>query len=163
LTATSEYYLGFFKNWQGNGNLLVMLVNTISTPANFTIEAPGVGFQQTGVVNGDSDAVISLPNDLTVVTTNEINEGIYLKIYSNDVLVFGQNEQSSTSDTFFALPYQRLANAAKYVYSAMSAPWIFNRFPRLTAHSWYRGQYQNEFNSNTNSHCHSSQHSHCKC
>ena len=124
LYLATEYYLGFFKNAtpRDKSQLLVTLVNTLQTPANFSIEAPGTRLLRREVIDGDSDVVVALPSTLTVLTTNDINKGIHLKIESDGVLVFGQNEKHYSSDTFLALPYQRLANVAEYEYYAMSAP-----------------------------------------
>ena len=115
--------MGFFQNWDGEANqLTIMLINTISQPVNFTVEASGVGFHQRGVINGDSDFVIILPTRLTVLSQsiNDSSKGIHLRLNSDTVMVFGQNERSATSDTFFALPYKRSKGATTYY--GMSLP-----------------------------------------
>jgi len=113
--------LGFFKNWDRNvDQLSLVLINTISQPIQFIVEAPGVGFFRTGVISDDSDFVLTLPSDLTVISTADDNKGIYLSISSDTTVVFGQNEKTATSDTFFALPYKRSTDPTMYY--GMSLP-----------------------------------------
>ncbi|XP_065894701.1 IgGFc-binding protein-like isoform X2 [Dysidea avara] len=84
------------------------------------VEAPGVGFYQTGVINGDSDFVLTLPTNLMVLSTADNNKGIHLKMSSDATLVIGQTVRSFSSDTFFALPYERSTDPTMYY--GMSLP-----------------------------------------
>ena len=117
--VVGEYYLGYFSSIS-DGQLSVMLINTISTPVNFTIEAPVAGFYHAGVIDGDSELILSLPFGVAVFYNDTQYKGIYVRADSDTLIVIGQNEANSTSDTFLVIPYKRSSVITEYVYYGIS-------------------------------------------
>ena len=118
-TAIGEYYLGYFRYYSG-GQLSVILINTISTPVNFTIEAPVAGFYHTGVVDGSSKSIVYLPIGVAVFRNDRQYKGVYLRTDSDAITVIGQNEYDGISDTFFAISYKISSILTEYVYYGIS-------------------------------------------
>ena len=116
-----EYYLGYFGSFI-DGQLSIILLNTISSSINFTIEAPVVGYYYNGVVDSGSEVIVSLPFSVAVFPNDTEYKGIFLKADSNEVIVIGQNEANGSSDTFFAIPYKRSSVITEYVYYGISVP-----------------------------------------
>jgi len=114
-----EFYLGYFGSFM-TGKISVILINTISIPISFTIEAPVVGFYYAGVVNGQNEAILSLPFNVTVFANDKEYNGIYLRADNDAVTVIGQNEPNGTGDTFLAIPYKRSSVVTEYVYYGIS-------------------------------------------
>ena len=120
-TALSEHYFGYFRGLNG-GQLSVILMNTLSIPLNFTIEAPVAGFYHSGVVDGNNDTIVNLPFSVAVFRNDRDYKGVYLRTDSNTVTVIGQNVVSQYSETFLILPYKRSNVLTEYVYYGMSVP-----------------------------------------
>ena len=118
---TLEYYLGYFKNWEG-GALSVTLINTASQSIEFAVEAPGVGFSTTGVVSGNKDTIVSLPSSLEVTESDNPNKGIHLQANGDELIVIGQTQRKFTTETFFAIPLTRSSTNKEFVYYGISAP-----------------------------------------
>ena len=117
-TTSTEYYLGFFRNYVG-GHLSVLLINNDLLSVKYSIEAPGVGFFTNGIVSGRNEMIVNFPSSLLTLSYNDQNKGIYIETSSDKVTVIGQNELSSTSDTFLSLPIVNTCTA-EYIYYAMS-------------------------------------------
>ena len=98
----------------------MLLMNTLSTPVNFTIEAPVAGFYHTGVVEGSNETIVNLPFSVAVFRNDRDYKGIYLRANSDVVTVIGQNEVNQYSETFLILPYKRSSVLTEYVYYAIS-------------------------------------------
>jgi len=114
-----EYYFGYFRGFNG-GQLSVILINTVSAPVNFTIEAPVAGFYHTGVVDGDDETIVNLPFTVAVFRNDRDYKGVYLKTDNDAVTVIGQNEVNQNSETFLVLPYKRSSVSIEYVYYGIS-------------------------------------------
>ena len=119
--VVGEYYLGFFRSFS-DGQLSVIIINTMSAMVNFTIEAPAVAFYHAGVIDGDSELILSLPFSVAVFYNDAQYKGIYLRAGSNSLIVLGQNEVNGTSDTFLAIPYKISNVITEYVYYGISVP-----------------------------------------
>jgi len=120
-TVIGEYYLGYFRRSSG-GQLSVILMNTISTPVYFTIEAPVARFYYAGVVDGNDQTIVDLPFSVAVFQNQKEYKGVYIRANSDAVNVIGQDEHSSWSETFFAIPYETSGAMAEYVYYGISVP-----------------------------------------
>ena len=118
-TGIGEYYFGYFRAYSG-GQLSVILINTISTPVNYTIEAPVAGLYHKGVVDGNDETILYLPFSVAVLRNNKEYKGIYLRADSDVITVIGQNEVSRNSETFLILPYKRSSVITEYVYYGIS-------------------------------------------
>ena len=117
--ASNEYYFGFFKNYRSEGSLSVILTTAGSQSVHYSIQAPGVGYSDSGIVIPNVRRIITLPNSVRVTSYADENKGIYLTTNSEQVTVIGQNIRSSTSDTFLILPLIK-QYAEEYVYYGMS-------------------------------------------
>jgi len=117
----SEYYLGFFKSLI-DGQLSVILMNTLFSPVNFTLEAPVVGLYHAGVIDGYSELILSLPFGVAVFSNDTQYKGVYIRADSDTLIVIGQSKTNNTSDTFLALPYKRSSAVTEYLYYGISVP-----------------------------------------
>ena len=110
--------MGFIRNYLG-GQLSVLLINNKLHTVNYSIKAPGVGFYHNGIIAGRNEIIINVPSSLLTLSYNDHNKGIYIETSSDEVTVIGQNELSSTSDTFLSLPIVNTC-PTEYIYYAMS-------------------------------------------
>ena len=113
-----EYYLGYFRG--GGGQLSVILINKLSDPIRYTVEAPVGGLYYSGYINAGSEVIISLPSAVAVFPTDKQYKGVYIITDNNAVSVTGQNEAGGFSETFLAIPYDRSHIITEYVYYAMT-------------------------------------------
>ena len=111
--------MGYFGG-SGSGKLSVVLINKVSDPIRYTVEAPVGGFYHSGFINGSSEVVVSLPRAVAVLSNNKQYKGVYVITENNAVSVTGQNEASGFSDTFLVIPYDRSHVITEYIYYAMS-------------------------------------------
>ena len=120
----NHYYLGFFVNHarRSTAYISVLLITTEIHPVTYSIEAPGVGYYHKGIVSAGNEVILNLPSSVEV--SHDQNKGIYLTTSSDNVTVIGQNLDSATSDSFFALPIIKLDDV--YVHYGMSVPRAFH-------------------------------------
>ena len=86
---------------------------------NYLVEAPKIDFYQTGIIKANDELLISLSNDVEVKSHHDQDKGVYLETSSNRVTVFGQNQRSTTSDTFLISPITNHC-ITEYKYYALS-------------------------------------------
>ena len=98
----------------------MILINTLSTPVSFTIDAPVAAFYYTGVVDGRNETVVYLPFSVAVYYNQRDYKGVYLRTDNDAVTVIGQNEVNLYSETFLVLPYKRSSTSTEYVYYGIS-------------------------------------------
>jgi len=94
----------------------------ISVRVHFKIEAPVAGYYHAGVVDGDSELILSLPLSVAMFYKDTEYKGIYLRADSDTLIVIGQNKANGTSDTFLAIPYKISSVIQEYVYYGISVP-----------------------------------------
>ena len=111
----TEYYLGYFNNFDGIPSII--LINNKPYSISYSFEAPELGFSS-GRVPSESTLVINLPTSVVVTSGSDQNKGVYLKVGSNEVTVLGQDVRSQSTATFLALPNVQLA-IKEYVYYGM--------------------------------------------
>ena len=119
--AGSHYYLGFLTNYPKENNskiISILLATTEVYPVSYYIEAPGVGYYHKGIISADNEVILNLPSSVEVSLHSDQDKGIHLTTSSDNVTVIGQNLESYTSDSFFALPIIELDDV--YVYYGMS-------------------------------------------
>ena len=116
----SHYYLGFFANYQERNDASILLTTTEEYPVTYFIEAPGIGYYHRGIISPDNEVILSLSSSIGVSSHDDQDKGIYLTTSSDNVTVIGQNLQSNTGDSFFALPITKLND--DYVYYGISVP-----------------------------------------
>ena len=114
------YYMGFFENYYPYTptNVSILLITSETQPVQYYIEAPGVGYYRNGTVSDGDEVILNLPSSIEVSSVYHQNNGIYLTTSSDKVTVIGQNLESYTSDSFFALPLIELGD--EYVYYGIS-------------------------------------------
>ena len=86
---------------------------------SYAIEAPGLGYYNTGTISGTGSTIVSLFSSLITGSYNDQNKGIYLKTNSTNVVVIGQNDVYRSSDTFLALPTIKVC-CTHYIYYGIS-------------------------------------------
>ena len=111
----TEYYLGYFNNFGGTPS--IVLINSEAHPVIYSVESPVLG-QIQGRVASESTLVIDLAVSAVVTSHSDKNNGIYLKVSSDEMTVIGQDVRSFTSATFLVLPSTQLG-ITKYVYYGM--------------------------------------------
>ena len=88
-------------------------------PVNYSVEAPKIGLYQTGIIKANNELIITLSDDVEVKSHHDQNKGVYLETSSSRVTVFGQNQRSTTSDTFLISPITSQC-ISEYTYYALS-------------------------------------------
>ena len=116
--TVNTYYFGYFLNWIG-GHLSITIINSDSQPVNYLVEVPKVGLYQTGIIKANDELIISFSNDVEVKSHHDQDKGLYLETSGNRITVFGQNQRSTTSDTFLILPVTSYC-ITEYTYYALS-------------------------------------------
>ena len=117
-TTQSYYYLGFFLNYNG-GSESFILTTTELQPVSYSLYIPRTRNRYNGKVTANNSVTLNLPN-MEVSSYSHIDYGIYLEMSSDKVTVIGQNYESHTSDSYFALPTIKLENVTEYIYYGMS-------------------------------------------
>ena len=97
------HYFGYFKNYAG-GQLSIIVVNSDTQTVNYLVKAPKIGLYKTGIIKPNDELIIKLSNNIEVSSHNDQDNGVYFETSGNRVTVFGQNELSTTSDTFLVIP-----------------------------------------------------------
>ena len=121
-----DYYLGFFTNRHDDGGRISILLSTSATqPVEYSLDAPGVR-THSGTVSAGNVTILNLREDVEVTSdADDQQKGIYLTT-SDKITVIGQNQDTRSSDTFFALPIIKLDDP--YVYYGVSVPKAQSRF-----------------------------------
>ena len=98
----------------------ILIKTTDAHEVQYSIEAPGVAYYYNGSLSAGGEAILNLTTTVAVASYNDQDKGIYLKVYSNNVTVIGQNLDERTGDSFLALPIVELDDV--YVYYGVSVP-----------------------------------------
>ena len=111
--------MGFFGNFRpDDGDISILLITSETQPVQYSMEAPGVGYYHNGTITAGDEVTLNLSSSIQVSSVYHQNNGIYLTTSSDNVTVIGQNLDSGTSDSFFALPLIELGD--EYVYYGIS-------------------------------------------
>ena len=102
------------------GSESFVLTTTDSQPVDYSIYIPRHNYRDSGQVTSNNGVTLSLPYNMEVSSYDHIDYGIYLETSSDKVTVMGQNYDSSSSDTYPALPTIKSETATEYTYYAMS-------------------------------------------
>ena len=116
-TAANEYYVGFFKNNCGPGNmtLFITTVKNISVP--FTVSS-STGQLYSGNAKNNEAIDVTLPSSFAVENNTVRNKGVW--IHATDAItVHGMNDASNSADGFVALPCYDFQQQ-NYVFYAVS-------------------------------------------
>ena len=115
----NHYYLGFFTNYPSVNSIISILLTTTNTqPVQYSIEAPSISYYLNGTVSVDDEVILNIPNSIEVESIYDQDKGIYLATSSDSVTVIGQNQESFTTESFFALPVIELDDV--YVHYGIS-------------------------------------------
>ena len=120
----NEFVIGFAKALAafilpGNEQMQSLLVTTLeSNPVSFTVT--GNGFEMTGTAMRDSTISISIPSQLSVLSSNELNKGIRVKAEGDHTLsVSAITTYRESSDAFMVMPCTQLG-ITEYIYYGIS-------------------------------------------
>lgn len=99
------------------------MTTTESTPVYYQIRAPGLDYHRSGTIFPNTRNVIrNLTDKMNTFPTNifdDIPQGIYLNVSSDNVAVKVQSGEQDATDPFLALPI-RFLNTHEYVYYPFS-------------------------------------------
>ena len=113
--------MGFFENSVGNtGSISILLTTSDMQQAQYSIEAPGVGYYRNGTLSAGDEVILDLPLTIEVSSYTDKDKGIYLTAHSDKITVIGQNKDGRSSDSFLALPTIQLDDT--YVYYGVTVP-----------------------------------------
>ena len=99
---------------------------------SYSIEAPGIGYYDSGNITADHEVILNMPYDVIVSSTYDDNKGIYIRTSSRKVTVHGQafaqdydywyryySKYETHLETFVAIPVTDLCSN-EYNYYAIS-------------------------------------------
>ena len=133
-TAANEYYVGFFKNYLGQGNVTLFITTTESVPVPFTVSS-STGQIYSGTATNSVAINVTLPSSFAVLNDTVRDGGVCIHATdaSRKLTVYGMNNSTQGStDGFVALPchdYQK----QNYTYYAVST--YFGRTVNLETNS----------------------------
>ena len=111
--------MGFlYSDYTGSESFV--LTTTDLQPVDYSIYIPRHNYRNSGKVTSINSVTLNLPYDMEVSSYSQIDYGIYLETSSDKVTVIGQNYDSSSSDTYLALPTIKSPTVTEYTYYAMS-------------------------------------------
>jgi len=107
--------MSFFKDSANDHDLSepsILLTTTEHQVVFYSISAPGVGYNTSGNFTSGDQAIIDLPNDLMITSTEQQDKGVYIMTNSSKVTVIGENW---ANDSYVALQNSRIC-FKEYVY-----------------------------------------------
>ena len=124
-TAANEYFVGFFKNYRGQGNMTLFITTTESVPVPFTISS-STGQIYSGTATNSVAINVTLPSTFAVLNDTVRDGGVwvYATDASNKLTVHGMNYAPRSTDGFVALPCHDF-QIQNFTYYAVST--YFNR------------------------------------
>ena len=92
----AEFYVGFFRGWRLHDPFLILLSRE-TQPVSYSVEAPGVGYYESGDILANDKVIVNLSQSVMVSSYNDQNKGIYVKTSSGKVTVIGQRAKGTLS------------------------------------------------------------------
>ena len=120
-TSANEYFVGFFKNYYGIGEITLFITTTESVPVPFTVSS-STGLIYSGTATNSMAINVTLPSTFAVLNDTVRDGGVwvYATDASKELTVHGINDNiQGSTDGFVALPchdYQK----QNYTYYAVS-------------------------------------------
>ena len=104
-TATNQYYVGFFKNYRGPGDMKLFITTTESVPVPFTVSS-STGQIYSGTATNGITSIVTLSSSFAVEENTVRNKGVWVHTTdaSKELTVHGLNNASSSADGFVSLP-----------------------------------------------------------
>jgi len=120
VSESPVYYFGFFrnKNVEENADLKLILLNTNTEQASFTVAIPGIEFIKSDTIPANEQKIVDIPSDAEILSYDDENKGIYLTT-SDCVIAIGQNIKGDNFDTFTLHPVSHL-HVDNYTYYGIS-------------------------------------------
>ena len=108
-SSSSEFIIGFGENGYVYSATLSLFISARELdPVTVTVESL-TGFSFTGVATNNETLIIEIPNTFQVTSSAERNKGISITADGDsNIVVYGLNYDTYTSDAFLALPCDRL-------------------------------------------------------
>ena len=124
-TSTNQYYIGFFKNYRGQGTITLFITTAESVPVPFTVSS-STSLIYSGTATNGIARIATLSSSFAIQDSTVRNKGLWIQVTdaSKMLTVHGMNNRSSSTDGFVALPchdYQK----QNYTFYAVSTQ--FNR------------------------------------
>jgi len=105
-TAANEYFVGFFKNYHGIGDITLFITTAESVPVPFTISS-STGQIYSGTATNSVAINVTLPSTFAVLNDTVRDGGVwvYATDASKELTVHGVNDNiQGSTDGFVALP-----------------------------------------------------------
>ena len=123
--SASDFYVGFARNdvdGFASTTLQLFVTTRDPDPVPFTVET-SLGFNFVGVAMSNATTVVQLPagNTFHVLSSAERNKGIHVTAGDKQLVVYGLNFETFTSDAFLALPCPQLS-LDEYEYYGITFP-----------------------------------------
>ena len=104
-TAASEYYVGFFNNYRGPGNMTLFITTTESVPVAFTVSS-STGLIHSGTATNTGAINVTLPTNFVVEDNAVRDKGVWihaadtskkLTVHGMNILLTTVNESNSAN------------------------------------------------------------------
>ena len=107
------------------------MMTTEKLNVSYSIEAPGIGYYDSGIITAEHEAILHLPRSVVVSSNYDDDKGIYIRTSSRMVTVHGQAfaqdynywtryySYETHLETFVAIPVTDLCSS-EYIYYAIS-------------------------------------------
>ena len=105
-TAANEYYVGFFKNYRGRGDITLFITTAESVPVPFTVSS-STGLIYSGTATNTGAINVTLPSSFVVINDTVRDGGVWIHATdaSKELTVYGMNTiAGGSTDGFVALP-----------------------------------------------------------
>ena len=126
VSESPVYYFGFFrnKNVEEDADLKLILLNTRTEQASFTVAIPGIEFIKSDTIPANEQKTVDIPSEAEVLSYDDDNKGIYLTT-SDGVTAIGQSIKGNNFDTFTLYPVSDL-HVDNYTYYSISTAMVIN-------------------------------------
>ena len=109
-SSSSQFFVAFGRNdadGVASATLRLFISSTEPDPVPVTVDSLR-GFTFTGIATNNETLVVDIPNTFQVFSSLERDKGLRVTAEDSNIVVYGLNYDTFTSDAFLALPCDRL-------------------------------------------------------
>ncbi|CAH1272760.1 FCGBP [Branchiostoma lanceolatum] len=99
----TEFMVGFLENSYNTPQLELFITSASSDPASVTVSAPGAGFTRRLTVTDSAVQVVQLPSFVALSGNERAVKGVSITS-DTEIIVYGVNKESASTDGFLGLP-----------------------------------------------------------
>ncbi|XP_019627747.1 PREDICTED: IgGFc-binding protein-like [Branchiostoma belcheri] len=120
----TEFVVGFLQNHgDSETKLELLLINPSSEPAIVTITAPGANYSEQFIVTDTAVQVVTLPHSIMLRGHERAQKGV-LVTADREIILYGANKQSGSTDGFLGLPVDVLGR--EYFVASYTSAFQYN-------------------------------------